>query len=587
MRRGSWRARSELGTLLPFGKALYREQAVAVFRLMASLAFVVEFPLIGARAAGHQSLVRYILFGYALFSLLVAVRVFVVRPVSSLFLVFVHVSDVFWPALICLFTGCSRSPFILLFTFAVLVAPYRRKSMETLIVAFLSVLIVVGESMLAGTPAMARFHLARSPLEIGPFSIRAAILLVLGGFLAYVAHWSQREQQAYAVRSILGHLRADVGIQGNLREILPAMAEIFEASRVVLVVQNSSNWRVFEWGASGEDHGPPIYRDVPSSEEDRYFWPMPAGAMSIAYSRSRRRRELVALHRDGSRLPVESRFSERVLCGNQPFTTLLTSAMRFGNEWTGRIFLIDPPCAAGRETCLRLLQQLANEVGPAVYDFYLWQHTSVRVRAVERQRLARDLHDGVVQSLIATELRFDALRRQSEQRKVAADTVETLQSAQGILRAEVLRLRLQIDQLRSSTPRRVLPSLSEMLANFRRETGIQTKFVCDVQEGSIPSNVSGELVRIVEEALSNVRRHSGARTVDVRLARRGDAWEVVIQDDGRGFDFTGRLSLAQLDAAGKGPRVIRERVHQANGDLVLESWPNRGARLKIRLASTS
>jgi len=587
MRRGSWRARSELGALLPFGKALYREQAVAVFRLLASLAFVLEFPLIGARAAGHEPLVRAILFGYAAFSLLVAARLFIARPVSSLFLVFVHSSDVFWPALICLFTGCSRSPFILLFTFALLVAPYRRKSMETLIVAAVSILIVISESTLAALPALARFHLITHSIEIGPFSIRAAIVLVLGGFLAYTAHWSEREQQAYAVRSILSHLRADAGIQGNLRQILPAVMEIFEASRVVLVVQSASTWRVFEWGTAGDDPDSPVARDVPCSEEDRYFWAMPDETTSIAWSRSGSRSGLIGLDREGSRIPVESSFAERILCGNHPFTTLLTCTMRFGNEWAGRIFLIDPPCAAGRETCLRLLQQLTNEVGPAVYDFYLWQHTSVRVRAAERKRLARDLHDGVVQSLIATELRVDALRRQSQQRNVSRDTVETLESAQGILRAEVLRLRSQIDQLRSSIPPRVVPSLSEILAAFRRDTGIQTRFACDVEESAVPSNLSGELVRIVEEALSNIRRHSGARKVDVRLARRGNAWEVVIQDDGRGFDFTGRLSLAQLDAAGKGPRGIRERVHLANGDLVLESWPDRGARLKIRLAATT
>lgn len=586
MGRGSWRASSDLGSLLPFGKALYREQAVAVFRLVAALAFVVEFPLIGAMAGAHQSAVRLILFGYACFSLLVAARIFIARPVSSLYLVFVHISDIFWPALICLFTGCSRSPFLLLFTFAVLVVPYRRKSLETLLVALLSVLIVVSESLAAEMPGLANLHLAKAPLQLGPFAVRAAIVLVLGGFLAYTAHWSGREQQAYAVRSILRRLKADAGIQANLREILPAIVEIFEAARVVLVVRSSSTWRVFEWGASGDDIGPPVYRDVPCSEECRYFWPMPMGTSSIASWRTGRRRDYFALDADGCRVAVDTDGYDAVFGWNLQFDTLLVSSLRFGTEWTGRIFLVDPPCGAGRESCLRLLQQLALEVGPAVYDYYLWQHTSVRVRAAERQRLARDLHDGVVQTLIATELRLDLLRRQSENRGTDKETVETLESAQAILRGEVYRLRSQIDQLRSATPPRAFPSLAEIAASFQRETGIATRYTCEVQEEAIPANISRELVRIVEEALSNVRRHSGARTVEVRLDSHRDAWEVVIQDDGRGFDFTGRLSLAQLDAAGKGPRVIRERVHLANGDLVLESWPDRGARLKIRLAAS-
>jgi signal transduction histidine kinase len=93
-----------------------------------------------------------------------------------------------------------------------------------------------------------------------------------------------------------------------------------------------------------------------------------------------------------------------------------------------------------------------------------------------------------------------------------------------------------------------------------------------------------EITHIVEEALSNVRKHSRARSVDVRLTGHDEAFEIVIQDDGLGFGFSGQLSLSQLDAARKGPRVIRERVNLANGEMTLESYPNRGTRLKIRFA---
>lgn len=587
MGQSQWRARSELGMLVPFGKALYREQAIALFRLVAALTFFIEFPLLRGLAGNHEATARLTLLCYVVFSLVVAARVFIARPVSSPFLFFVHASDILWPSLICLFTGCSRSPFTLLFIFALLVVPYRRKSVETFLVALTSVCIVALESVVATLPRFSRFHLLHGSIQLGPFAVRAAILLILGGFLATVAHWSEREQQAYAVRSILRRLHANAGIKANLREILPAMGEIFEARRVVLVMRNSSTWRTFELGASGDGGRQPVYRDVPSAEEDQYFWPMPEGSWSIAISNHRARPEVLVLDREGDRTPVRrDRFAEN-LHWRHPFTTLLATTLQLGTEWTGRVFLIDPPCTAGRESCLRLLQQLANEVGPAVYDFYLWHHTSARVRAVERQRLARDLHDGVVQSLIATEMQIDLLRRRGEQRDEDENVTQTLHCAQEILRTEVRRLREQIEQLRSSPPiRQPRPAFAELLTKFQRETGIAARFACDVHEDSIPERVAGDVKRIVEEALSNVRKHSGASKVDVHLASQGETWEVVIQDDGRGFDFTGRFSLAQLDAARKGPRVIRERVRSANGELILESWPNRGSRLRIRLASS-
>jgi len=208
------------------------------------------------------------------------------------------------------------------------------------------------------------------------------------------------------------------------------------------------------------------------------------------------------------------------------------------------------------------------------------------VTATERERVARDLHDGVVQSLIATEMQVELMRRRSGNAATLLDVTETLASVQEIIRLEVRRLRGQIEQLRSvpSHPP-VLCRLTEIVEAFRRETGIATTFVCGLQEDSIPRHLAHELPWIVEEALNNVRRHSSAGTVQVSLSLNREILQVVIQDNGCGFGFTGSRSLAELQAARKGPRTIRERVHSVRGDLALESDPDRGARLVIRFAA--
>lgn len=580
--------KSELRAHLPFGKALYREQALAVFRFAASLAFVFILPLISRFAGIYQPHIRLVLFGYAFASLLILARVFLVPPFGASFVVLVRACDLIGPSLICLFTGCADSPFLLLFIFAILAAPYRRKAIETLLITFSSILIVLCESAFATLPAVSSHHLFAAHFALGPFAVRTAILLITGGFLAYTAHWAEREQQAFATRSILRRLHADAGVQTNLREILPSVLNVFEAKRIVLVLRNSSTGRVFQWSAWEDRSTIPIYRDVPASQEDRYFWSMPAGGWSVAISKGRKRCSAVALDREGARIRNTGN-ANRVHAEDvwtQPFENLLVTTVQFRNEWTGRLFLVDAPCAAGRESCLRLLQQMAVEVGPIVYNFYCWKHTRARIRSAERQRIARDLHDTVVQSLIATELQLDLLRRKNEFHLQEPADSEVLLQTQDLLRREVYRVRSQIEQLRSSTtPRKVLAALPDMLRDFERDTGITTHLVCNVQESSIPRRISSDVVRILEEALSNVRRHSGARAVEVRLTSHRDLWEIVIQDDGRGFDFAGRLSMAEMDAAGKGPRVIRERVHSVNGDLTLESYPDRGARLAIRFAS--
>ncbi|MCI0659317.1 MAG: histidine kinase, partial [Acidobacteria bacterium] len=87
--------------------------------------------------------------------------------------------------------------------------------------------------------------------------------------------------------------------------------------------------------------------------------------------------------------------------------------------------------------------------------------------------------------------------------------------------------------------------------------------------------------RLVQEALMNVLKHSDASRVLVRMSSQDGSCKLVVDDDGRGFDFAGRLSQAELDAAHKGPLVIRERVRSIRGQLTIESYPGRGARLEI------
>jgi signal transduction histidine kinase len=130
---------------------------------------------------------------------------------------------------------------------------------------------------------------------------------------------------------------------------------------------------------------------------------------------------------------------------------------------------------------------------------------------------------------------------------------------------------------------RLLGFISDTVERFRRETGISAEFVSELERVELPQKVCRELARIVQESLVNVRKHSGAHHVLVRLAQRAGNLQLTVEDDGQGFAFSGTLTDSELETARKGPAVIRERVRLLGGELAIESNPGHGARLEVRI----
>jgi len=250
---------------------------------------------------------------------------------------------------------------------------------------------------------------------------------------------------------------------------------------------------------------------------------------------------------------------------------------------SGRIFFLEPKLTSNAEEDLRFLQDLVRQIGPAVYNVYLVRRLRRRAGALERARLIRELHDGAVQSLIGVEMQMDVLRRTYS---VAAPLAVELERIQKLLREEVLKLRELMQEMKSADiDSRKLPGfLHDAVDRFQRETGIRTRFVMDDQELLLPQPVCRELARITQEALVNVRKHSGAAHVLVQLLESKGSWELIIEDDGAGFPFNGRLTHPELDTAPYAPAVIRERVRLIEGHLTIESRPGRGARVEVRVA---
>ncbi len=188
-----------------------------------------------------------------------------------------------------------------------------------------------------------------------------------------------------------------------------------------------------------------------------------------------------------------------------------------------------------------LLGHFAEEGKRRHGDTVIISRLRSRARAAERSRIAHELHDGVIQSLMGIEMQAEIVRRQAA--GGPSLLLKEVGHLQQLLREEILDLRERMQFLKpvEVEPGQLVRRLAETVDCFRNEQAISAGFICDNQEVSLPTQVCSELVRILQEALVNVRKHSGARKVQVRFGRENGIWKLLVEDDGRGFGFTGRL----------------------------------------------
>jgi signal transduction histidine kinase len=260
--------------------------------------------------------------------------------------------------------------------------------------------------------------------------------------------------------------------------------------------------------------------------------------------------------------------------------SVLVVSHEMGRDWTARFVVVNGYVGRRRERELRFVQDVMRQVGPALYSVYLFRRFRSRAGAVERARVARELHDTVIQSLISIEMQIDVLRRRGTN---DSQLPLELQRVQDLLRQEVLNLRELMQTMRPPDvgPHQFLDFIGQLVERFSRDTGVAARFVSELQEVTLPATTCRELARVVQEGLVNIRKHSGAQSAVVRFGSQNGSWKLVIDDDGKGFPFAGRFTMAELDDFRRGPAVIKERVRAVGGDMVIESNPGHGSRLEI------
>jgi signal transduction histidine kinase len=265
-------------------------------------------------------------------------------------------------------------------------------------------------------------------------------------------------------------------------------------------------------------------------------------------------------------------------------TSLLGTRIAGRGKVFGNIYLTDKQGAElFDEEDERVLVVLATQAAIAVENARLYDETERRGRELqrlqvleERERIGKELHDGVIQSLFAVGMSLQALATSSSEPETARRLEAAVEDVDGAIRD----LRNYIFGLRPGilADRQLDQALTELTSEFGARTGVVTVVDVDGEVASVLASHAGDVVQLAREALSNVSRHGHATTCRVSL-RRGDGGLILeIDDDGRGFDVG-------TTTWGMGLQNLRERIESLGGTLEVESTAGEGTTIRATLPS--
>jgi signal transduction histidine kinase len=229
---------------------------------------------------------------------------------------------------------------------------------------------------------------------------------------------------------------------------------------------------------------------------------------------------------------------------------------------------------------------VGRQVTVRMDHFYLSQRLRQAAITEERFRLARDLHDGVLQSLTGAALQLQTVIRLLEGDRQAAQ--DRLLEIQRLIADEQRDLRFFIQELRPAPlgsaegGSGLAARLDELGQRIERHWGLHVEMRTEHPGPQIPEPLDREIYRIVHEALVNAARHAHATAARVELGVRDDQVRITVTDNGRGFRFRGHYDQAALTDMKLGPVTLKERIASLRGSLAIHSAES-GARLEIAL----
>jgi signal transduction histidine kinase len=214
---------------------------------------------------------------------------------------------------------------------------------------------------------------------------------------------------------------------------------------------------------------------------------------------------------------------------------------------------------------------------PYLVNINLQQRLEREFVTEERQRLSREIHDGTVQTLSAINWQAQLIERELKRRDIAINEVDKLVKLVEESRIEALE---SLELLRKySGDGQMISHLKNYLHHLKQDAGINYSINLPQLEPALPPHIELQVLRICQEAMNNIRKHSGANNIHFEMFRRDGHLCVSIEDDGQGFDVSSQSRGHSFQ--GHGLNVMKERAASAGGNLKITSAPGKGTTLTI------
>ena len=269
--------------------------------------------------------------------------------------------------------------------------------------------------------------------------------------------------------------------------------------------------------------------------------------------------------------------SYEYLQGKRP-TALLAVPLRANGDVIGVLEVLNKPGGFVKDD-IRIVSLFANQAAINIEHARLNQQAGQLAVMEERQRLAQELHDSVVQSLYSMALYADAARLSLASGKQDV-TVNHLQELRETARSAMYDMRLLIFELHPPALEQdgLITALRVRLAAVEARSGVRAKLEVE-GERRLPIDIEQELYRIAQEALNNIMKHAQAEHVTLKV--QFDAKNVCLQihDDGVGFDLR---SVA--DGGGMGLHSFAARAARLGGQVTVDSQPGHGTTVTVHVA---
>lgn len=228
---------------------------------------------------------------------------------------------------------------------------------------------------------------------------------------------------------------------------------------------------------------------------------------------------------------------------------------------------------------LRLLHTVGDLLSIAIERARLFARSTQLGVIEERNRLAREIHDTLAQGLTGIMLHLESVDAMLEAGIDPAKVRQITQKALNLARTNLEEVRRSVLDLRAAPleGRNLAEALTDLTQEFMAREKIKVNFKVTGGNRPLPLRVEVGLYRIVQEGLTNIARHAGANRVELELNLTPEQVQMIIEDDGQGFDPT-QVSQGHFGLIG-----LNERVKLLGGRLQLESSPGAGVRLEVTI----